>query len=133
VAITFLPTAAAMVLLQVTCILTALGRTAGELTGAAAAAFQGLLVLGNGFILTAVLWGTGLAVVIDRRFEAAALVFVVASAATLVGLVHSPLSDGALFWPWAPPSPVTTGLAGTYGLLALVAWLAARRSPAGRD
>jgi AGZA family xanthine/uracil permease-like MFS transporter len=133
VAVTFVPTAAAMVLIEVNGILAALGRTGADLTGAGAAALQALLVLGNGFILTAILWGTGVAAVIDRRHGVAALVFVVASAATLIGLVHSPRPDGALFWPWAPPSPVTASLAGTYGVLAVMAWAAARRPPPPQD
>jgi AGZA family xanthine/uracil permease-like MFS transporter len=133
VAITFVPTAAAMVLIEVNAILAALGRSTADLTDPGATAFQGLLVLGNGFILTAILWGTGVATVIDRRFDASALVFVVASGATLVGLVHSPLPDGALFWPWAPPSPVTASLAGTYGVLAIMSWAIARWSARRRD
>jgi hypothetical protein len=44
----------------------------------------------------------------------------VASAATLFGLVHSPLPGGALFWPWTAGTvrEVALPLAGAYGLLA---------------
>jgi hypothetical protein len=42
----------------------------------------------------------------------AAIVFVAASAATLCGLIHSPLASGGLFWPWTPPSGLPPQLAG---------------------
>jgi AGZA family xanthine/uracil permease-like MFS transporter len=84
--------------------------------------------LGNGFILTAVLWGWALAAIIDHRLVLAGLVFVVASLATLVGVIHSPLASGALFWPWAAPSPMPGRLAGAYGGLAALCWLAAMRA-----
>jgi hypothetical protein len=45
----------------------------------------------------------------------AAIVFVAASAATLCGLIHSPLASGGLFWPWTPPSGLPPQLAGAYG------------------
>ena len=46
----------------------------------------------------------------------------VASLATLIGLVHSPLPGGALFWPWAPDAPraLALPLAGAYGVLAVL-------------
>jgi AGZA family xanthine/uracil permease-like MFS transporter len=87
-------------------------------------------VLGNGFILTAVLWGSALASMIDRRFAVTAAVFALASVATLFGVIHSPLPNGALFWAWAPPSPVPGPLAGAYGLLAVICGVAARRASA---
>jgi AGZA family xanthine/uracil permease-like MFS transporter len=118
VAITFVPVAAAMVLLEVGSVLTAAGTSAGALTGEAAAIVGALRVLGNGFVLTAVLWGSALAAIVDRRLAAAAVVFAIASAATLFGLVHSPLESGALFWPWTLPSLVSARLAGAYGILA---------------
>jgi hypothetical protein len=47
--------------------------------------------------------------------------------ATLVGLVHSPLPSGAVFWPWSPAAPLAAAapLAGAYGLLTGLALLAA--------
>ena len=91
-----------------------------------------LLVLGNGFILTAVLWGSALVFIIERRVAAAAAVFAVASLATLCGLVHSPLPSGAVFWPWSSSAPlaVAAPLAGAYGALAALALMAAGRARA---
>jgi AGZA family xanthine/uracil permease-like MFS transporter len=127
VALTFVPVIAAVVVLQATTILAGAGRSPADLSADAGTAWQTLTVLANGFILSAVLWGTALAAIIDRRFATAALAFVIASGAVLVGLIHSPLPGGALFWPWAPPGSVPARLAGAYGILAVLCWVVARR------
>jgi AGZA family xanthine/uracil permease-like MFS transporter len=128
VALTFVPVAAAVVLIQLGSVLSALGRTPADLTGEAAATYRALLVLGNGFILTALLWGSALVFIIERRPGATATVFAVASLATLCGLVHSPLPSGAVFWPWSATAPlaIAAPLAGAYGALAGLALLTAR-------
>jgi AGZA family xanthine/uracil permease-like MFS transporter len=120
VALSFVPVAAAVVLIQL-----------GSLLGASAPSPGGpahttLLVLGNGFILTAVLWAWALAAIIDRRFGTATVVFAVASAASLFGLIHSPLASGALFWPWTIVSSLPHELAGAYGILAVITCAAAQ-------
>lgn len=125
VALTFVPVAAAVVLLQLGGVLSALGKSPADLTGDAAATYQTLLVLGNGFFLTAVLWGAALVFIIERQLTLAAAVFALASAATLFGAIHSPQPSGALFWPWAAPSVVSARLAGAYGVLTVLCWLAA--------
>jgi AGZA family xanthine/uracil permease-like MFS transporter len=119
VALTFVPVAAAVVLIQVGGVLAGIGKSPADLRGDAAVTYRTLLVLGNGFILTAVLWGWTLVAMIDRRFLVAAAVLAVASLATLFGLVHSPLPGGALFWPWADGAPraLALPLAGAYGVL----------------
>jgi AGZA family xanthine/uracil permease-like MFS transporter len=127
VALTFVPVAAALVTIQAGGIVAALGKHPADLTGDAALGWQTLTMLGNGFILTAVLWGWTLVSIIDRRLAVAAALLATASAATLCGLIHSPLPNGALFWPWAVPSPATPVLAGAYGVAAALCWLAASR------
>jgi AGZA family xanthine/uracil permease-like MFS transporter len=130
VALTFVPVAAAVVLIQLNGMLGALGRSTADLVGEAAAAHRTLLVLGNGFILTAVLWGSVLVFIIERRPTAAAAVFALCSLATLCGLVHSPLPTGAVFWPWSSTAPlaVAAPLAAAYGVLAAVALLSGART-----
>jgi AGZA family xanthine/uracil permease-like MFS transporter len=120
VALTFVPAAAAVVLIQLGGVLSALGRSPGDLAGEAATTYRALLVLGNGFILTALLWGSALVFIVERRAAATAAVFAVASLATLGGLIHSPLPSGAVFWPWSADAPlaVAAPLAGAYGVLA---------------
>jgi AGZA family xanthine/uracil permease-like MFS transporter len=127
VALAFVPVVAALVLIETESVLAALGRSAADLRGEAAAGYGALTVLGHGFIVTAVVWGWALAALLDRRFAVTAALLAVASAATLVGVMHSPLASGALFWPWPPPSPVPLRLAGAYGLGAVLCWCAAGR------
>ncbi len=55
--------------------------------------------LANGFIITALLWSSALAMAIDRRLNAAALLFAIAGALTLFGVIHSPLDTNAVFFP----------------------------------
>jgi AGZA family xanthine/uracil permease-like MFS transporter len=120
VALAFLPVAAAVVLIQAGGLFAGLGKTAADLTGEAADTWHTLLVLGNGFILTAVVWGAAVAALLDRRFIATAVAFAIGSAATLFGLMHSPVANGAVFWPWAAPGPGPLRLAGAYGVLAVL-------------
>jgi AGZA family xanthine/uracil permease-like MFS transporter len=127
VALAFVPVAAAVVLIQLGSVLGASAPSLGS------PAHTALLVLGNGFILTAVLWAWALAAIIDGRFAIATALFAATSAVSLFGLVHSPLPSGALFWPWAMPSSLPRQLAGAYGLLAVItcaaALTASRRAP----
>ena len=123
VAVSFLPAIAALLLIQEASLLGAVGKAFADLGGEAKAGYQTLLVLGNGFILTALLWGSAVALIIDRRLRLAGVVFAVASAATLFGIIHSPLPNGALFWAWSAPSAIPGALAGSYGAVAALLWL----------
>jgi AGZA family xanthine/uracil permease-like MFS transporter len=67
---------------------------------ALAAEVQTLRILSNGFIVTSLLWASALAAIIDRRLSIAATFFAVTAAATLFGVIHSPYSDGHMFFPW---------------------------------
>ena len=60
-----------------------------------------LAILGNGFIVTAMLWGGAMAHLIDRQLKKAALFFVVCAALTSIGLIHSVHLDGSMYLPWA--------------------------------
>ncbi len=87
-----------------------------------------LTMLGNGFIVTAMIWATWLVWVIDRRMVAAAWLSVIAAGLTLVGLIHSPYPDGRLSIPDATTPRLVFALAAGYVLLgALCASL--QRSP----
>jgi AGZA family xanthine/uracil permease-like MFS transporter len=118
VALAFVPAIAALLLIEMGGLLAGLGRGPEDLQGEAARTLETVRVLGNGFILSALLWGSGVALIVDRRLVAAAAVFAFASLATLCGVIHSPLPTGGLFWPWAPESRWPGLLAGGYGLLA---------------
>ena len=131
VALAFLPVIASLVVIQAGGLLSGLGRSAAELSGDARLTYQTLLVLGNGFVLTALLWGSALAWIIDGRLRLAGLVFALASVASLFGLVHSPLPSGGLFVPWAGDSHWPGTLAGAYGVAAGLCWLLALRPGSG--
>jgi AGZA family xanthine/uracil permease-like MFS transporter len=136
VAFAFIPVIAALVLIQLGSLLAGLGRGPQDLAGEAARTLETVRVLGNGFILTALLWGSGVALIVDRRLVAAAGVFALASLASLCGVMHSPLETGGLFWPGAVASRWPGQLAAGYGLLAgLLAVLApwADAPPASAD
>jgi AGZA family xanthine/uracil permease-like MFS transporter len=126
VALAFVPAIAQVVLILANQLLSGVGRQAADLTGQGRATFDTLLVLGNGFVLTALLWATALALIIERRLGHAAAVLAVAAAATSCGFIHSPLPTGAVFSPFAPPARVSLALTGAYALAACVVWTLGR-------
>ncbi|HSE95549.1 MAG TPA: MFS transporter [Methylomirabilota bacterium] len=134
VALAFVPAVAALVLLQVNGALAGAGRSAADLQGEAALALEAVRVLGNGFILTALVWGSVVALIVDHRLLSASAVCAVASVATLGGVIHSPLLTGGLFWPGSLESAWPGRLAGAYGLLAaLLVGLATLGSDSGSE
>src|SRR4029434_6757558 len=58
------------------------------------------IALGNGFILTAMLWGGFLAELIDRRLRISAIYLLIMAVLTFFGVIHSSLPDGAMYLPW---------------------------------
>ncbi len=58
------------------------------------------IALGNGFILTAMLWGAFLAEMIDRRLRRSALYLAILAVFTFFGVVHSSSPDGNVYLPW---------------------------------
>ena len=126
VAVSFLPAVAALVLIQGGLLLGGVGKSAADLSGEGRLAWGALLVLGNGFILTALVWGSALVAIIERRLRVAAAVLAIAAVATLFGLIHSPLPGGAVFWPWAVASGTPHALAAAYGVAASLLLLLGR-------
>jgi AGZA family xanthine/uracil permease-like MFS transporter len=128
VAVAFIPAVAALLLIQGNALLGAVGKSAADLAGEAQANWSALLALGNGFVVTALLWASSVAWIIEAQLGRAASALAVASLATLVGVIHSPLPSGAMFWPWAAPSPLPVTLAAAYGVAAAVLLLLLGRS-----
>ncbi len=128
VAITIVPATAALLSLETSTVLGALGRSTADLAGDAASSAHAITMLGNGFVVTALLWGSALVGIVERRFVAAAVAFALAGVAALVGLIHSPLARGAPFWPWAAPSTMPATIAGAYAIAVVLCALAARRT-----
>jgi adenine/guanine/hypoxanthine permease len=126
VAVSFLPAVAALVLIEGGLLLGGVDKSPADLTGGGRLLWAALLVLGNGFILTALIWGSALVAIIERRLQVAASMLAVAAVATLFGLIHSPLPGGAVFWPWAVASGTPHALAAAYGVAASLLLLLGR-------
>ncbi len=58
------------------------------------------LALGQGFILTAMIWGACVAFLIDRQIWRAALAMVSGAVCAFFGLIHSVFASGDLYLPW---------------------------------
>ena len=129
VTLAFLPAIAALVLIQGNLLLGSVGKSAADLAGEGRAMWSTLLVLGNGFILTALLWGAALVAIIERQLPVAGAVLAIAAVATLFGVIHSPLPDGAVFWPWAVASGAPHTLAAAYGVAGALLVLLGRGDP----
>jgi AGZA family xanthine/uracil permease-like MFS transporter len=83
--------------------------------------------LAHGFILTAMIWGSFFALIIDRALVKAALFIAIAGVLTLFGVIHSAAPTGALYWPWRAPSPMAIHWAvGYFALAAVIAVLSFR-------
>ncbi len=59
-----------------------------------------MVMLGNGFIITAMLWATMLAALIDGARGRASAALLVGAGFTAFGIIHSVQPQGALYWPW---------------------------------
>lgn len=120
IVLAFLPVVAYLVQVEFGLILGNLGRSAADLTGEMLSGYRATTVLGNGFIVTSLLWGGGFAALLDHHLARAAVFMAVCAAATLCGVIHSPLPSGSLFLPWDPPDPFVWHLACGYALMALL-------------
>jgi len=81
------------------------------------------VALGNGFILTGMLWGAFLAKLIDRELKTASLYLWILAGFAFVGVIHSAVPDGSMYWPWTLPAPanqVPYQFAAGYAVLALL-------------
>ena len=92
-----------------------------------------IIALGNGFIITSMLWGGFLAALIDKQYRAAVITLLVAAVLTLFGIIHSVQVSGGMYWPWALSGVAQTlvwQFAAAYGVLAvIIALLAMQKDP----
>ena len=79
-----------------------------------------LTVLSNGFILTALLWGSMLAFLIDRKPRLAALCTLTCALFTLFGIIHSVLPNGEVYLPWMVASHAHYTITLAYVLLSSI-------------
>jgi AGZA family xanthine/uracil permease-like MFS transporter len=78
----------------------------GDLEGESAAQLEVILLLGRGFIITAMLWGAAAAHVIDGRVRTAGYYLLVCAILTLLGLIHSIDPAGGLYVIWQQAQPI---------------------------
>ena len=83
-----------------------------------------IIALGNGFIITAMIWGAFTAKLIDRQFTRAAAYLFVGAFLSLFGLMHSIKIDGDMYLPWLlkfdAHGPTPYSIAAAYATLAIV-------------
>jgi AGZA family xanthine/uracil permease-like MFS transporter len=91
-----------------------------------------MIMLANGFILTALLWGSAAAFLIDRRVGRASTVLVICGVLSLFGFIHSVLPTGGVYLPWRLTTLLPYHWAIGYVSFALLA-LAMSRTRSFRD
>jgi len=128
VGLALLPSVADLVLIQWNKLLGGL-QAFDKLPAQLAAEFSVVLSLGNGFILTAMLWGALGAHLADRRLLRAAAFTGLCALFSLFGVIHSVDPHGSLYLPWqlgdALPVRIAAGYA-AFGLLLIVFWATGR-------
>lgn len=80
-------------------------------------------VLGNGFIITSMVWASFVVALIDGKALRAALILLVGAALTLFGVIHSVALSGGIYLPWQLDEPLRElvwQFAGAYAVLAVV-------------
>lgn len=80
-----------------------------------------IVTLGNGFIITSMLWISAVAAMIDGRLLRASGCLLIAAVLTLFGLIHSVDPRGGIYLPWelqGLPAAVMVQFAGAYVALA---------------
>jgi len=118
IALAFLPAIAYLVNIEFGLVLGNLGKSGADLVGDMAATWQATLLLGNGFIVTSLMWGAAFAALLDHAPRRSAAWLAGCGLLSLFGVIHSPLASGALFWPWQADSIVWHVAAG-YAVMAL--------------
>jgi AGZA family xanthine/uracil permease-like MFS transporter len=118
IVISFIPVIACLISIEYGQLLGALGKSAADLSGEMLSGYQATTILGNGFIITALLWGTAFSNVLDHKPGRAALWLLLCALFSLCGIIHSPLPSGALFSPLTPPTTMVWHLAAGYATMA---------------
>lgn len=120
VSFSFLPVVANLVMIILTQFLAGAGIVADKLPSHLQTMLHSLTVLSNGFILTALLWGSMLALLIDKKPKQAALCAFSCTGLTLFGVIHSVFPNGEVYLPWEISSNLHYMIALAYVLVAVV-------------
>ncbi|HET8760752.1 MAG TPA: MFS transporter [Nitrospiria bacterium] len=127
-AIAFIPVMADLVLIQTNALLGNLGVAPAALHGEFAGTYRAVLLLGNGFVVTALIWAGTLAFIIDGRLRDAAALTAVGAVSVLFGVMHSPYDNGRLFLPWLAETSTPWVLCAAYAAVSCWLLLMAARS-----
>ena len=87
------------------------------------------VALGNGFIITGMLWGGFLAELIDRKFRSAVTFLAILAVCSFFGIIHSASPDGQMYFPWTlegVASAIPYQFSAAYAVLATLLFLLAR-------
>ena len=109
VAFSFFPTVARLLAIKFTNPAIVPAATLAALLSAPGKELPEVLVtvaLGNGFILTAMLWGAFLAELIDRRLRLAAIYLGILALFAYFGVIHSASPAGTMYLPWQLAEPL---------------------------
>jgi len=82
-----------------------------------------ITVLGNGFIITSMIWASFVVALIDGKPLRAAWILLIGSALSLLGIIHSVQLSGGIYLPWLLDSAsrlLAWQFAGAYAVLAIV-------------
>ena len=120
VSLSFMPVIANLVIIILGQFLGAMAITPDKLPIRLQVMYQSLTVLSNGFILTALLWGSMLAFLIDRKPRLAALCTFACALFSLFGIIHSVSPAGEVYLPWMVASQAHYTIAFAYVLLSVI-------------
>jgi AGZA family xanthine/uracil permease-like MFS transporter len=120
VSLAILPSIAFLLSMEMGSVVAAGGKALANLTGEIGETFRAIKILGNGFIVTALLWGAAAAELIDGRVRRSAIFFFAAGVLCLFGVIHSPAPQGTLFLPWRVVDPAPFTFAAAYLMLGLI-------------
>jgi AGZA family xanthine/uracil permease-like MFS transporter len=82
-----------------------------QLMGAGHSNLLVIVALGNGFIITATIWGAVLVEMIEQRLRAAAAFLLVGAGLCVFGIIHSVNAEGGAYLLWElPAAPRTAAL-----------------------
>jgi AGZA family xanthine/uracil permease-like MFS transporter len=126
-AIAFLPVLADLVLIQSNALMGNLGVQPSALRGEFAGTYRAVLLLGNGFVATALVWAGTVAFIIDGRLRRAAALTAAGAVAVLFGVMHSPYDNGRLFLPWLAETQTPWVLCAAYAAVSCWLLVMARR------
>lgn len=120
IAISSAPILATLILIVVNPILDGAGINKQTLKGDSAVTYNILLILSNGFVISSLIWCSAVSYIIDFKFEKSAAFLFAGGLFSLFGIIHSPFSNGRVFFPWIEFSAQTVQISAAYFLSGLL-------------